>query len=74
MLGAALGRVYGFSVPKGTLPVRKFRAHFLKIWKKSVDDCYFLAFTENSKNLPKMSLLRRNAKNFEKLKTHSTDK
>ena len=53
-----------FLLQKGTLPVRESRVHSLKIWNKSVDNYYFLAFTENLKNLPKMSFLRRNAQIF----------
>ena len=51
---------------KGTLPVREIRVHSLKIWKKSVDIYYFLAFTENLKNLPKKTVFRALCRNGQK--------
>ena len=57
-LGLPWGGLMVCWLQKGTLPVREYMVHSLKIWWKSVDIYYFLAFTENWKNSPKNSFSR----------------
>ena len=55
-----------FWLQKGTFIVGLLAAHSLKIWKKSDDIYYFLAFTENFKNSPKTTVFRVLRRNGEK--------
>ena len=47
LFGPPWGGLMAFWLQKGTFIVGVLAAHSLKIWKKSDDNYYFLAFTEN---------------------------
>ena len=57
---APLGGLMAFWLQKGAFIVGVLVAHSLKIWKKSDDNYYFLAFTENFTKNAVFRFLRRN--------------
>ena len=53
-----------FRLQKGTIPVREFRVHSLKIWKKLVDNHDFLAFTKYLAKNTVFRVLHRNGQKY----------